>query len=131
MEALLLARVQFALTSIFRFFFVPLTLGLSIFVAIMETAYVRTGNEMFKRLTKFWGNIFLINFANDLFMEQLFYFQRPRTCLSCFSSKKQCYRLGICHDRYRDSLFNRHYFSRTVPGGYGIKPQPGMDTGNL
>lgn len=63
MEALFLARLQFALTSVFHFFFVPLTLGLSIFVAIMETAYVKTGNEMYKRLTKFWGNIFLINFA--------------------------------------------------------------------
>ncbi|WP_287373027.1 cytochrome ubiquinol oxidase subunit I [Prosthecochloris sp.] len=63
MEALFLARLQFALTSVFHFFFVPLTLGLSIFVAIMETAYVKTGNDMYKRLTKFWGNIFLINFA--------------------------------------------------------------------
>ncbi|ARM30542.1 cytochrome ubiquinol oxidase subunit I [Prosthecochloris sp. HL-130-GSB] len=63
MDELLLARLQFALTSVFHFFFVPLTLGLSIFVAIMETTYVRTGNEMYKRLAKFWGNIFLINFA--------------------------------------------------------------------
>ncbi len=63
MDVLFLARLQFALTSVFHFFFVPLTLGLSIFVAIMETAYVKTGNEMYKRLTKFWGNIFLINFA--------------------------------------------------------------------
>jgi cytochrome bd ubiquinol oxidase subunit I len=42
---------------------VPLTLGLSIVVAIMETQYVRTGNEMYKRMTKFWGRLFLINFA--------------------------------------------------------------------
>lgn len=63
MDVLFLARLQFALTSVFHFFFVPLTLGLSLFVAILETAYVRTGNETYKRLTKFWGNIFLINFA--------------------------------------------------------------------
>jgi len=63
MDALLLARLQFTLTSVFHFFFVPLTLGLSLFVAIMETAYVRTNNGMYKRLAKFWGNIFLINFA--------------------------------------------------------------------
>lgn len=63
MDALFLARLQFALTSVFHFFFVPLTLGLSIFVAIMETAYVRTDNELYKRLARFWGNIFLINFA--------------------------------------------------------------------
>ena len=45
MEQLGLARLQFAITTIYHFFFVPLTLGLSILVAIMETLYVRTGNE--------------------------------------------------------------------------------------
>lgn len=63
MEALPLARWQFAITTVYHFFFVPLTLGLSIIVAIMETLYVRTGNEMYKRMTKFWGKLFLINFA--------------------------------------------------------------------
>jgi cytochrome d ubiquinol oxidase subunit I len=63
MDALLLARLQFALTTVYHFFFVPLTLGLSILVAILETAYVRTGNEGYKRLTLFWGKLFLINFA--------------------------------------------------------------------
>ena len=50
-------------TSIFHFFFIPLTLGLSIFTAILETAYVKTGKEQYKHLTKFWGTLFLINFA--------------------------------------------------------------------
>jgi cytochrome bd ubiquinol oxidase subunit I len=59
----ILARWQFAITSVYHFFFVPLTLGLVIFVAVMETMYVRTGNEMYKKLTKFWGKLFLINFA--------------------------------------------------------------------
>ncbi len=63
MDALALARWQFAITTIYHFFFVPLTLGLSILVAIMETAYVRTGNETYKRMTQFWGKLFLINFA--------------------------------------------------------------------
>jgi cytochrome bd ubiquinol oxidase subunit I len=63
MDALALARWQFAITTIFHFFFVPLTLGLSIFVAMLETRYVRTGNEMYKKMAKFWGTIFLINFA--------------------------------------------------------------------
>ena len=63
MDTLLLARAQFAFTSIFHFFFIPLTLGLSIFTAILETAYVKTGNEKYKHLTKFWGTLFLINFA--------------------------------------------------------------------
>jgi cytochrome d ubiquinol oxidase subunit I len=63
MTALTLARWQFAITTIYHFFFVPLTLGLSILVALMETAYVRTDNEVYKRMAKFWGKLFLINFA--------------------------------------------------------------------
>jgi cytochrome d ubiquinol oxidase subunit I len=63
MDPLLLSRLQFAITTVYHFFFVPLTLGLSILVAIMETVYVRTGDETYKRMTKFWGTLFLINFA--------------------------------------------------------------------
>lgn len=63
MDALILARLQFAITTIYHFFFVPLTLGLSILVAVMETFYVRTGREVYLRMTKFWGKLFLINFA--------------------------------------------------------------------
>ena len=62
-DSLAVARWQFAMTTIYHFFFVPLTLGLSILVAIMETAYVRTGDETYKWMTKFWGKLFLINFA--------------------------------------------------------------------
>jgi cytochrome d ubiquinol oxidase subunit I len=63
MDPLLLARVQFALTTIYHFFFVPLTMGLSILVAVMETLYVRSGQVEYKRMAKFWGKLFLINFA--------------------------------------------------------------------
>ena len=63
MDPLLLSRLQFGITTVYHFFFVPLTLGLSILVAIMETVYVRTGDETYKRMTKFWGTLFLINFA--------------------------------------------------------------------
>jgi cytochrome d ubiquinol oxidase subunit I len=63
MDTLFLARSQFAITSLFHFFFIPLTLGLSIFTAILETAYIRTGKEKYRQLTKFWGTLFLINFA--------------------------------------------------------------------
>ncbi len=63
MDPLGLSRLQFAVTTIYHFFFVPLTLGLSILVAVMETLYVRTGNEDYKRMTRFWGKLFLINFA--------------------------------------------------------------------
>ncbi len=63
MDTLILARWQFAITTVYHFFFVPLTIGLSLAVAIMETSYVRTGKEEYKRMTKFWGKLFLINFA--------------------------------------------------------------------
>jgi cytochrome bd ubiquinol oxidase subunit I len=63
MDPLILARLQFAITTIYHFFFVPLTLGLSILVALMETFYVRTGLDVYKRMTKFWGKLFVINFA--------------------------------------------------------------------
>lgn len=63
MDVVTLSRIQFAMTAMFHFIFVPLTLGLSILVAIMETLYVKTGNELYLRMTKFWGKLFLINFA--------------------------------------------------------------------
>ncbi len=62
-DLVLLSRLQFAVTVFFHFIFVPLTLGLSVLLAIMETIYVRTGNEQYKRMAKFWGKLFLINFA--------------------------------------------------------------------
>src|SRR5690349_17159848 len=58
-----LARIQFATTSIYHFLFVPLTLGLGPLVAIMQTIWHRTGNEAWLRLTRFFGTLFLINFA--------------------------------------------------------------------
>ncbi|NJB68166.1 cytochrome d ubiquinol oxidase subunit I [Desulfobaculum xiamenense] len=63
MDALFLSRLQFAAATMFHFIFVPLTLGLSILVALMETRYVSTGNDIYKRMAKFWGKLFLINFA--------------------------------------------------------------------
>jgi cytochrome d ubiquinol oxidase subunit I len=63
MDTLMLSRLQFAFATFIHFIFVPLTLGLSIIVAMMETKYVRTGDETYKRMAKFWGKLFLINFA--------------------------------------------------------------------
>ena len=57
------ARAQFAMTAMFHWIFVPLTLGLSFLVAFFETFYVRTGNEQWKRITRFWMTLFGINFA--------------------------------------------------------------------
>jgi cytochrome bd ubiquinol oxidase subunit I len=63
MDIVSLSQWQFAITTVYHFFFVPLTLGLSWLVAIMETIYVTTGDETYKRMVKFWGRLFLINFA--------------------------------------------------------------------
>jgi len=63
MDAVMLSRLQFAVATYFHFLFVPLTLGLSVLVAIMETIYVRSGDEEYKRMAKFWGKLFVINFA--------------------------------------------------------------------
>ena len=57
------SRAQFALTAIYHWIFVPLTLGLGFIVAIMESIYVKTGEEFWKKLTKFWMGLFAINFA--------------------------------------------------------------------
>jgi cytochrome bd ubiquinol oxidase subunit I len=62
-DVLNLSRLQFAVATYFHFLFVPLTLGLSILVAIMETLYVTRHDEDYKRAAKFWGKLFLINFA--------------------------------------------------------------------
>ena len=58
-----LSRLQFAMTAMYHFLFVPLTLGLSIIIAIMETVYVMTGRPIWRQMTKFWGTLFGINFV--------------------------------------------------------------------
>ncbi|MFI6815127.1 cytochrome ubiquinol oxidase subunit I [Nonomuraea sp. NPDC050328] len=63
MDALDLARWQFGVTTVYHFLFVPLTIGLGVFVASLQTAWHRTGKEHYLRLTKFFGKLFLINFA--------------------------------------------------------------------
>lgn len=63
MDVVALSRLQFALTSMFHWIFVPLTLGLSLMTAYMETRYVMSGDGTYLRMTKFWGKLFLINFA--------------------------------------------------------------------
>jgi len=63
MDVVWLSRLQFAMATMFHFIFVPLTLGLSILVAIMETKYVRSGADIYKRMTLFWGKLLIINFV--------------------------------------------------------------------
>jgi cytochrome d ubiquinol oxidase subunit I len=63
MDVLTLSRLQFAITTVYHFFFVPLTLGLALLVALMETMYVVTQRDVYRDMTKFWGKLFVINFA--------------------------------------------------------------------
>ncbi|MFD2115337.1 cytochrome ubiquinol oxidase subunit I [Paenibacillus yanchengensis] len=63
MDVLDLARLQFASTTIFHYFFVPISIGLSLIIAIMETIYVVKKDELYKKMAKFWGTFLLINFA--------------------------------------------------------------------
>ncbi|MCB9945223.1 MAG: cytochrome ubiquinol oxidase subunit I [Geminicoccaceae bacterium] len=63
LDIVTLSRLQFASTAMFHFLFVPLTLGLSILVATMETVYVMTDRPIWRQMTKFWGMLFGINFA--------------------------------------------------------------------
>jgi len=63
MDALDLARWQFAITTVYHFLFVPITIGLSVLVAVLQTVWYRTGKPEYLRATKFWGKLFLINFA--------------------------------------------------------------------
>ncbi|EDV3442998.1 cytochrome bd-I ubiquinol oxidase subunit CydA, partial [Salmonella enterica subsp. enterica serovar Cerro] len=58
-----LSRWQFALTALYHFLFVPLTLGLIFLLAVMETIYVVTGRTVYRDMTRFWGKLFGINFA--------------------------------------------------------------------
>lgn len=62
-EVVDLSRLQFALTALYHFLFVPLTLGLSMLLAIMESVYVMTGRKVWRRMTQYWGILFGINFA--------------------------------------------------------------------
>lgn len=63
MDPITLSRWQFGLTTVYHFLFVPLTLGLSWFVAFFQTRYYQTRDETFHKMAKFWGKLFLINFA--------------------------------------------------------------------
>jgi cytochrome d ubiquinol oxidase subunit I len=58
-----LSRWQFAATALYHFIFVPLTLGLSVLLASMETVYVTTGRAIYREMTEFWGKLFMVNFA--------------------------------------------------------------------
>ena len=63
MDVVAIARWQFGITTVYHFLMVPLTIGLSLLVAGMETAWWRTGDRRYLKMTKFWGKLMLVNFA--------------------------------------------------------------------
>lgn len=63
MDPIIIARLQFASTTIFHYFFVPVSIGMAFTIAIMQTLYVIKGNKVYKKMTKFFAVLFLINFA--------------------------------------------------------------------
>ncbi|MDG0872735.1 cytochrome ubiquinol oxidase subunit I [Paenibacillus thiaminolyticus] len=63
MDQVILARIQFASTTLFHYIFVPMTIGLAFLIAVLETFYVRTGKDIYKQSAQFWSKLFLINFA--------------------------------------------------------------------
>ena len=63
MDAQVIARWQFGITTVYHFFFVPITIALSMLVAVLQTIWYKTGNDRYLQLTKFYGKLFLINFA--------------------------------------------------------------------
>ena len=66
MDVLDLARWQFAITTVYHFLFVPITIGVTALIAVMQTFWHRTGDDRWLRLTKFFGKLFMINFALGL-----------------------------------------------------------------
>ena len=77
-----LSRLQFALTAMYHFLFVPLTLGMAFLLAIMETVYVLSGKQIYKDMTKFWGKLFGINFALGVATGLTMVFQIGTNCSS-------------------------------------------------
>ena len=77
------SRAQFALTAMYHWLFVPLTLGLAVIMGTMETIYYRTGNEFWKRTAKFWMKLFGVNFAIGVATGLILEFQFVR-CSACY-----------------------------------------------
>ncbi|MBU9722960.1 MULTISPECIES: cytochrome ubiquinol oxidase subunit I [Bacillaceae] len=66
LDVLLLSRIQFTFTAVIHYLFVPLTIGLAVFIAYMEFKYWRTSNPLYDKMSRFWTKLFLINFAIGL-----------------------------------------------------------------
>ena len=100
------SRWQFAMTAIYHYMFVPLTLGLSFLLAIMETMWVRTGKAEWLNATKFWMKLFAINFAIGIATGLILEFQ--------FGSNWSNYSWFVGHRRFVRFLSRSHFLRRHV-----------------
>ena len=131
-----LSRLQFALTAMYHFLFVPLTLGLSFILVIMESIYVMTGREIWRTITRFWGKLFGINFvlgvATGLTMEFEFgtnwrYLWSParhRRIDGVLSGSDLC-RADVL---WLGQAFQSKAFDGHFPGGSWLKPLCTVDS---
>ncbi len=113
MDVITLSRLQFAVACYFHFLFVPLTLGLSVLVAIMETQFVRTGDPQYKRMTKFWGKLFVINFALGVVTGITLEFQFGTNWSRYSEVRRRHIRLSPCNRSHR-RIFPRIHIHRSV-----------------
>lgn len=107
------SRAQFALTAIYHWIFVPLTLGLAVIMGIMETVYYRTGDEFWKRTAKFWMKIFGINFAIGVATGIILEFEFGTN----WSNTAVCgrhLRCAACHRGYFGFLYGSNVYRRHV-----------------
>ena len=89
------SRAQFALTAIYHWIFVPLTLGLAVIMGIMETMYYRTGDEFWKRTAKFWMKLFGINFAIGVATGLILEFEFGTNWSNYLADGTWCYDFGL------------------------------------
>ncbi len=108
-----LSRFQFASTALYHFIFVPLTIGLSFLLAVMESLYVMTGKTIYKDMTKFWGKLFGINFAVGVATGLTMEFQFGTNWAYYSHYVGRYFRGTACH-RSLDCLLPRIYLSRHV-----------------
>ena len=104
------SRWQFAMTAIYHYMFVPLTLGLSFLLAIMETMWVRTGKAEWLNATKFWMKLFAINFAIGIATGLILEFQLVELFLVC----RGYFRSSSGHRRFVRFLSRSHFLRRHV-----------------
>ena len=108
------SRAQFALTAIYHWLFVPLTLGLGVIIAIMESIYYRTGDDFWKRTTRFWMRLFGVNFAIGVATGLILEFE--------FGSARSPPRANAALSRSRPPAASRSATSWSATGSSAIRP---------